>query len=227
MVRAIHLGPSCRVPFCIAEPNAQPPRHMKTRGSHCLSHSKERAALILATVNPKSRPPVESSSHPRISPPRPLPPPDADQRTLTPLDPHNSDRQHIRALPPPVETDRTGGQSEYSLLPPVLEPHRSTPLALSHTPITFSGRRSISAPAPLPNNAVPQRTSLLQPPPPPRALLCCPLPLLQTADIPKALTVATCACRIVARCGSICVSTTIYFPSKERLSVSVAVVITT
>ena len=92
-----------------------------------LSRSEERAALILDTLCPKSRPPVESSSHPRISPPRPLRPPDADQPTLTEIDWRNSDRQHIRSLPPLVEADHPGGQSKYSLLPPMPVTHRSTP----------------------------------------------------------------------------------------------------
>ena len=60
--------------------------------SHFLSRSEERAALILDTLNPKSRPPVESSPHPRIPPPRPIPPPAAGQPTLTQIDRHNSDR---------------------------------------------------------------------------------------------------------------------------------------
>ena len=51
--------------------------------SHFLSRSEERVALILDTLNPESCPPVETSSHPRIPPPRPLPPPDAGQPTLT------------------------------------------------------------------------------------------------------------------------------------------------
>ena len=67
--------------------------------SHFLSRSEEPAALILDTMNPQSRPLVELSSHPRIPPPRPLPPPDADQPTLTQIDRHNSDRQHVRSLP--------------------------------------------------------------------------------------------------------------------------------
>ena len=83
--------------------------------SHFLSRSEERAALILVTLNLESRPPVESSSHPCIPPARPLPPPDADKLTLTQIDRHNSDHQHIRSLRPPVEADHTGGQSKYSL----------------------------------------------------------------------------------------------------------------
>ena len=63
--------------------------------SHFLSRSEERAALILDTLNSESRPRVESSSHPRIAPSRPLPPPDADQPTLTQIDRHNSDRRHV------------------------------------------------------------------------------------------------------------------------------------
>ena len=114
--------------------------------SHFLSRSEERATLILDTLNSESGPPVQSSSHPRIPPPRPLPPPDADQPTLTQIDCHNSDRQHIRSLGPIVEADHTGGQSKYSLLPPVPVPHRSTPRALSRTSINSSGRRSISDP---------------------------------------------------------------------------------
>ena len=164
--------------------------------SHFLSRSDQRAALILDTLNPESRPPVESSSHPRIPPPRPVPPLDVDQPTLTQIDRHNSDRQHIRSLRPPVEADRTAGQSKYSLLSPVPVPHRSTPLALSRTSITSSGRRSISAPVPLSDNALPPRTSLLQPPLahfPVAHCRCCG----QRTD-PEVLTVATCACRIVA-----------------------------
>ena len=95
--------------------------------SHFVSRSEERVALILDTLNLESRPPVELSPHPRIPPPRPLPPPDADQPTLTQIDQNPSDRQHVRSLPLPVEADRTGGQSKYSLLPPVNVPHRSTP----------------------------------------------------------------------------------------------------
>ena len=114
--------------------------------SHFLSRSEERAALILDILNAESRPYVELSSHPRIPPRGPLPPPDADQPTLTHIDPHNSDRQHVRSLPSPVGADRTGGQSKYSLLPPVPVPHRSTPPALSHSSIASSGRRSVSAP---------------------------------------------------------------------------------
>ena len=76
---------------------------------HFLFRSEERAALILDTLNGESRLPVKSSSHPCIPPPRPLPPPDADQPILTQIDRHNSDRQHIRSLLPKVE-DHTGGQ---------------------------------------------------------------------------------------------------------------------
>ena len=66
-----------------------------------------------------------------------------------------------------MEADHTGGQSKYSLLPPVTVPHRSTPPppALSHSPVTSSGRRSVSAPLPLSDNALPLRSSLLHPPP--------------------------------------------------------------
>ena len=133
--------------------------------SHFLSRSEERAALILDTLNPESRPPVELSPHPRIPPPRPLPPPDADQPTLTQIDRHPSDRQHVRSFPLPVEADRTGGQSKYSLLPPVTVPHRGNPPALSHSSVTSNGRRSVSAPLPLSDNALPPRSSLLHPPP--------------------------------------------------------------
>ena len=132
--------------------------------SHFLSRSEERAALILHILNAESRPYVELSSHPRIPPPRPLPPPDADQPTLTQIDLHNSDRQHVRSLPSPVGANRTGGQSKYSLLPPVHVPHRSTPPALSHSSITSSGRRSVSAPLPLSHHPLPVRSSLLHPP---------------------------------------------------------------
>ena len=134
--------------------------------SHFLSRSEERAALIPDTLNPESRPPVQLSPHPRIPPPRPLPPPDADQPTLTQIDRHNSDRQHVRSLPLPVEADRTGRQSKYNLLPPLTVPHRSTPPApaVSHSSDT-SGRRSVSAPPPLSDNALPVRTSLLHSPP--------------------------------------------------------------
>ena len=87
MVRVVHLGGSCTVPFCIAERNAQPPRHMATRGSDMLVPfsvtQEERAAWIRDTLNPESRPPVESSSHPRIPPPRPLPPPGRPTHTYT------------------------------------------------------------------------------------------------------------------------------------------------
>ena len=85
--------------------------------SHFLSRSEERAALILDTLNAESCPPV--------------PPPVADQLTLTEIDRHNSVRQQIRSLPPLVEADSSGGQSKYSLLPPVLVPHSSTTLASS------------------------------------------------------------------------------------------------
>ena len=44
---------------------------------------------------------------------------------------------------------------------------------------------------------------------------------------PQVLTVATCACSIVAGCRSIYVPTTIYCPTKERWSVLVTVVTTT
>ena len=111
--------------------------------SHFLSHSEEWAALILDTLNPESRPPVESSSRPRIPPPRSLPPPDADQPTLTQIDRHNSDRQHIRSLRPLVEAHHTGGHSKYSLLPPVPVPHRSTHPTLSRTSINSNGRRRL------------------------------------------------------------------------------------
>ena len=178
------------------------------------------------TLNSESRPPVKSSSHPRIPPPRPLPPPDADQPTLTQIDRHNSDHRHIRSLPPPMEEDPTAGQSKYSLLPPMPVPHRSTPPALSRTSITSCGRRLVSAPVPLSDDALPQRTSLLQPPPPVHFSIahcrCCGQPTYA-----KVLIVATCACRIVAWCGYICVPTTIYCPYKERWSVMVTVVITT
>ena len=56
------------------------------------------------------------------------------------------------------------------------------------------------------------------------------LPTAAVADNrhnPKALTIATCGCRIFAGCGYICVPTTIYYPGNEGWSVSVAVVITT
>ena len=132
--------------------------------SHFLSRSEERAALIVDTLNPESRPRVESSSHPRIPPPRPLPSPDADHPRLAQIDQHNSDHQHLMSLPSSVEAEYTGGQSKYSVLPPVPLPHRSTPPALSHISITSSGRRSVSAPLPLFDNAVPQRSSLLHPP---------------------------------------------------------------
>ena len=36
MVRALHLGASCTVVFCMAEPIAQPPRLMATRVSDML-----------------------------------------------------------------------------------------------------------------------------------------------------------------------------------------------
>ena len=147
--------------------------------SHFVSRSEERAALILDTLNPESRPLVESSSHPRIPPPRPLPPPDADPPTLTQIDRHNSDRQHIRSLRPFVEADHTGGQSKYSLLPPLPVPHRITPPALCRTSINSSGRRSVSAPVPLRDNAIPPRTSLLHPPPPRQTSL---LPTATVAD---------------------------------------------
>ena len=181
-------------------------------GSHFLARSEERAALILDTLNLESRPPVELSPHHRIPPPRPLPPPDADQPTLTQNHRHPSDRQHVRSLPLPVEADCTGKQSQYSLLPPVTVPHRGTPPALSHSSVTPSGRRSVSAPLPLSENALPPRSSLLHPPP--RTSL---LPTAAYADnrhTPRVLTFATSACRIVARCGSICPPTTIYSPTR-------------
>ena len=179
-------GPRARFPFALRNPMRNPlvtwQRGDRICRSHFLSRSEERAALILDTLNLESRPPVELSSHPRIPPPRPLPPPDADQPTLAQFDRDNPDRQHVRSLPSPVEGDRTGGQSKYSLLPPVVVPHRSTPPpALSHSSITSSGRRSVSAPLPLSHNALPVRSSLLHPP---GALHCCPLPLLRTTDIP-------------------------------------------
>ena len=193
--------------------------------SHSLSRSEERAAWILDTLNPESRPPVELSPHPRIPPPRPLPPPDADQPTLTQIDRHPSDRQHVRSLPLPVEADRTGGQSKYSLLPPVTVPHRGNPPAPSHSSVTSSGRRSVSAPLPLSDNALPPRSSLLHPPPAHFSVAHCRL--CGQPTYPQVLTFATCACRIVAGCGSICPPTTIYYPGKEGWSVSVTVVITT
>ena len=162
------LGVRARFRFALRNPMRNPlvtwQQGDRICRSHFLSRSEERAALILDTLNPKSRPPVESSSHSRIPPPWPPPPLDADQPTLTQIDRHNSDRQHMRSLRPPVEADRTGGQSKYSLLPPVLVPHRSIPLALSRTSITSSGRRSVSAPVPRSDNALTQRTSLLHPP---------------------------------------------------------------
>ena len=169
MVCAIHLGASCTVPFCIVEPIAQPPSHVnKGIGyAHPVFYHAARSGLHGSWIPliHNHAPPIESSSHPRIPPAWPLPPPDADQPTLTQIDWHNSGRQHIRSLPPHVEADRTGGQSKFSLLPPVPVPHpRSTPPALSRTSITFSGRRSVNAPVPLSDNALPQRTSLLHPP---------------------------------------------------------------
>ena len=136
---------------------------------HFVSRSEERAALILDTLNPESRAPVESSSHPRSPPPRPLPPPDADQPTLTQIDRHNYDRRHIWLLGPLLEAQYTDGQSKYSLLPPLAVPHRSTPCALNCTSINCTSRRSISAPVHLPHNAIPPRSSLLVPPPPHRS----------------------------------------------------------
>ena len=193
--------------------------------SHFLSRSEERAALILDTLNPESRPPVELSPHPRIPPPPPLPPPDADQATLTEIDRHNSVRKHVRSLPLPCEADRTGGQSKYSLLPPVTVPHRSTPPAPSHSSVTSSGRRSVSAALPLSDNSLPVRSSLTNPPPAHFSVAhCC---FCGQPAYPQVLTFATCACRIVAGCGSICVPTTIYYPGKEGWSVSLTVVITT
>ena len=120
--------------------------------------------MIPGTLNPQSRPHVGSSSHPRIPPPRPLPPPEADQATYIQIDGHNSDCPHIQSLRPLVEADHTGRQSKYSLLPPVLVPHRSTPVALSCTWVNATGRRSVSPPVPLPDNAIPPRHSLLPPP---------------------------------------------------------------
>ena len=193
------------------------------RRSLFLSRSEERAALILDTLNPESGPHVESSSHSRIPPPRPLPSPDADQPALTQMDRHNSDRQHVRSLRPPVEADHTNGQSKYSPLPSARVPNRSTPPASSCTSITAGSRRSVSAPVPLSDNVIPPTTSLLHP-----AHFCvvhcryCG----QLTD-PEVLTVATCACRVLAKCDSVCVFTTIYCPSKERWSASVTVVITT
>ena len=75
--------------------------------SHFLSRSEERATLILDSLKLESLPPVESSSHPCIPPPRALPPPDADQPTLTQIDRNNSNRRHIRSLRPPVEAQGT------------------------------------------------------------------------------------------------------------------------
>ena len=132
--------------------------------SHFLSRSEGRAALILDTLNLQSRPPVELSPHLRTRPPRPLAPPDADRPTLTLIDRHNSDRQHVRSLPLPVKTGSTGGQSKYSLLPPLAVPHRSTPPALSHSSVTSSGRRSVSAPLHLSDTALPVRSSLVHSP---------------------------------------------------------------
>ena len=133
--------------------------------SHFLSRSRDRAALILDTLNPDSRPPVELCSHPRIPLPRAPRPPDADQPTLTQIDQHNSDRQHIRSLGSLVEANHTGGQSKYSLLLPVPVAHRSTPPALSCASINYIGGRSVSALVPLRGNAIHPRTSLLLPPP--------------------------------------------------------------
>ena len=169
MVRAVHLGASCTVPFCIAEPNAQPPRHMATRGSDMpIPFSvTQRGAGCIDPGYTESRitSPCRVVSPSRIPPPQPLPPPDADQPTLTQIDRHPSDRQHVGSLPLPVEADCTGGQSKCSLLPPVTAPHRGTPLALSHSSVTSSGRRPVSAPLPLSDNALPPRSSLLHPPP--------------------------------------------------------------
>ena len=172
-----HCGTQCAIPSTHGD-----------KGMGCadlifLSRSEDRAALILDTLNAESRPPVESSSHSRIPRPRPIPPPDADQPTLTPIDRHNSDSQHIRSLRPLVEADHTGGKSNYSLLPPVPVPHRNAPPpALSRTSINFTGRRSVSAPVPLSDNAIPPRTSLLHPR---GALPFWPLPLLRTTNRPR------------------------------------------
>ena len=154
----LHCGTQFRNPLVTWQPGDWICRY------HFLSRSEERAALILDALNPESRPPVELSSHPRTPPPRPLPPPDADPPTLTQIERHNSDSQHVRSLPSPAEPDRIGRQSKYSLLPPVPVPQRSTSPALSHSSITSSGRRSVSAPLPLSDNALPVRSSLLHPP---------------------------------------------------------------
>ena len=166
MVCAIHLGASRAVPFRIADPPVIWQQGDQICRSYFLSRSEDRAAFSLDTLNPQSRPPVQSSCHPRIPPPRPLPPPEADQTTLTQIDRHNSARQHIRSLGPLLEASHTGGQSKYNLSPPVPVPHRSTPppVALSCTAINCIGRRSFSVPVPLPNNVIPPSTSLLPPP---------------------------------------------------------------
>ena len=148
-----------------------------------LSRSEERTAFIMDTLNRESRPPVESSSHPRIPPPRPLPPLDADQPTLTQIDGHNSDRQHIRPLRPLVEANHTGGQSKYSCCHQCVYHIEAPPPALSRTSVNSSGRCSGSAPVPLPNNLISPRTSLLHPAP--GTLTCCPLPLMRTTNRPR------------------------------------------
>ena len=183
-------GLRARVCFALRNPMRHPfvtwqQRHRICR-SHFLSRSEERGALILNTLNPESRPLVESSSHPRIPPPRPLPPAHADQPTLTEIDRHNSDHQHMRSLRPLVEVKHTGRQSKYSLLPLVPMPHRSNPHALSRTPITSSDRHPVSASVHLPDNGISPRNSLLNPPPPGTgALPCCPLLLLRTSNRPR------------------------------------------
>ena len=79
-------GLHARFRFALQNPMRNPLVTRQHGGWICrslfLSRSEERAALILDTLNPESNPPVESSSHPRIQPPQPLPPPDADQPTL-------------------------------------------------------------------------------------------------------------------------------------------------
>ena len=174
-------GASRAVVFPIAEPNVQPSCNMAARGSDMpipsVSRSEDRVALILDTLNPHSCPPLELCSHPRMPPPQPLPPPDAHQPTLTQMDRHNLDREHIRSLGPIVEVDDTRGLSRV--------PHRST--ALSCTP----------------SNHFPLATPLAHFPVA-HYLYC------RQSTHPEVLTVATCACCIVAGCRSNCVLTTIY-----------------
>ena len=134
--------------------------------------SKERAALILDHVPMLILLPIPIShllGH--FLPRMPTNPQSHKLIRITPIS------STYGRMEPFGEGDKTGGQSTYRLLPPVLVRHRSTPPPFSRTAINYIGRRSLSAPVPVPHNVIPPRTSLL--PPPRRTFL---LPTAAIAD---------------------------------------------